>query len=312
MLFIAENLKSLRKGKDLTQEEVAEMLSVSPQSVSKWERGETLPDITLLPSLANFYKVTVDSLIGMEKINDRQTRNTVFTTAHNHLRNGDINAAVDVYSAALKIFPNDEGIMSDLAMAFALTDEPANLSQAVSLCERVLSYNQGSKIHHTTRAALCFIYYKLGEKDKAMDIAGNLPHTRESREKVRAELSRDPYIGDINAYLRFIAIGEDDHIEQLIVRHGPCDKDNDMDKIFKAHKFFEKYDALRKEIIAEQSNNEKLQKLPHNVMGQTYAGIPSGRVIVICRGETILEDDFTDSGVAADAIIAALRKYAQQ
>jgi transcriptional regulator with XRE-family HTH domain len=71
MLFISENLRKLRKGKDLTQEEAAEILNVSPQSVSKWERGETLPDITLLPSLANLYKVTVDTLIGMDKINMR-------------------------------------------------------------------------------------------------------------------------------------------------------------------------------------------------------------------------------------------------
>ncbi|MCL1912861.1 MAG: helix-turn-helix domain-containing protein [Eubacteriaceae bacterium] len=58
MLFIAENLKNLHKGKDLTQEEVAEKLSVSTQSVSKWERSDTLRDITLLPALANLYKVT--------------------------------------------------------------------------------------------------------------------------------------------------------------------------------------------------------------------------------------------------------------
>ena len=90
MLYIAENLRTLRKTKDLTQEEVSEILNVSPQSVSKWERGDTLPDITLLPALSNLYKVSVDSLIGMDKINDQQTRNAVFTAAHNYMRSGDI------------------------------------------------------------------------------------------------------------------------------------------------------------------------------------------------------------------------------
>ena len=64
MLYIAENLKKLRKSKDYTQEEVAEILGISPQSVSKWERGDTMPDITLLPAIANLYKVTIDSYDG--------------------------------------------------------------------------------------------------------------------------------------------------------------------------------------------------------------------------------------------------------
>ena len=59
MIYIADNLKKLRKSKDYTQEDVSEMLSVSPQSVNKWERGDTMPDITLLPAIANLYKVTI-------------------------------------------------------------------------------------------------------------------------------------------------------------------------------------------------------------------------------------------------------------
>lgn len=210
MLNIAENLRALRKGKDLTQEAVAEILNDSPQSISKWERGDTLPDIALLPTLANFYKVTVDALIGMDKINGQQTRNAVFTSAHNHLRNGDIDTAVGVYSEALKTHPNDEGIMSDLAMSLALGDDPDKLTKAVALCERVLSNGQDEKVHHTTRAALCFIYLKANEKDKAIEVARKLPHVRESRENIHAQLEKKPTTDEINSYLKFIAIGEMD------------------------------------------------------------------------------------------------------
>ena len=45
MLCIAENLKTLRKAEDMPQEDVVEILGISPQSVSKWERGDTYPDI---------------------------------------------------------------------------------------------------------------------------------------------------------------------------------------------------------------------------------------------------------------------------
>ena len=56
MLYLPENLKKYRILKNLTQEDVAEYLRITPQSVSKWERGESYPDITLLPALANILK----------------------------------------------------------------------------------------------------------------------------------------------------------------------------------------------------------------------------------------------------------------
>ena len=46
MLYLPENLKKYRILKNLTQEDVAEYLRITPQSVSKWERGESYPDIT--------------------------------------------------------------------------------------------------------------------------------------------------------------------------------------------------------------------------------------------------------------------------
>ena len=56
MLYLPENLKKYRILKNLTQEDVAEYLGITPQSVSKWERGECYPDITFLPALANILK----------------------------------------------------------------------------------------------------------------------------------------------------------------------------------------------------------------------------------------------------------------
>lgn len=212
-MFLAENLKSLRKSKDMTQEAVAEVLNVSPQSVSKWERGDTLPDITLLPALANLYKTSVDRLIGMDKINDAQAKNVIFSKEHEYLRNGDYRLAAAVLTEALATYPNDEGLMSELAMNLALDGDPAKLGQAVYLCERVLAGHQSEKVHHTTRAALSFIYMKTGNKEKAFNMAKNLPHVRESRETILAAFNKEPSINDMNAYLRFIALGERDEAE---------------------------------------------------------------------------------------------------
>lgn len=61
---LADNLKLLRKQKGLTQEELAETFGVTSQSISKWELGINYPDITILPMIAQFYKVSIDELLG--------------------------------------------------------------------------------------------------------------------------------------------------------------------------------------------------------------------------------------------------------
>ena len=69
-IYLSENIKRLRREKDLTQETLAEFLGVTFQSVSNWERGESFPDITILPEIASFFKVSVDELLGVNKAED--------------------------------------------------------------------------------------------------------------------------------------------------------------------------------------------------------------------------------------------------
>ncbi len=63
-LNLAENLVKYRKHYNLTQAELAEKLNYSDKAVSKWERGESVPDLNVLKQLADFYNVTIDTLIA--------------------------------------------------------------------------------------------------------------------------------------------------------------------------------------------------------------------------------------------------------
>ncbi len=65
--MLADNLVLLRNMKNLTQEEVAEVIGISRQSYSKWEQGETLPDIDKCARLAKFYGVSIDSLVNQDE-----------------------------------------------------------------------------------------------------------------------------------------------------------------------------------------------------------------------------------------------------
>lgn len=65
---IGNVIAKMRKNNELTQEELATKIGVSAQTVSKWERGTTMPDILLLPVIADVFNVTVDYLFGREYI----------------------------------------------------------------------------------------------------------------------------------------------------------------------------------------------------------------------------------------------------
>lgn len=65
-LNIAGNIARLRQDRKLTQAELADFLGVTKGSVSKWENGQSMPDILILPQLAAYFNVTIDELIGYE------------------------------------------------------------------------------------------------------------------------------------------------------------------------------------------------------------------------------------------------------
>ncbi len=64
MNTLGEKIRTLRKNKGLTQAQMAEALSVKPQSISKWENDQSAPDIALLPMIARYFGITMDELFG--------------------------------------------------------------------------------------------------------------------------------------------------------------------------------------------------------------------------------------------------------
>ncbi|MCL2410728.1 MAG: helix-turn-helix domain-containing protein [Treponema sp.] len=63
-LQIGDMIRVLRRNKEITQEQLAEILDVSTPAICKWESGQTNPDITLLPVIARYFKVSIDFLLG--------------------------------------------------------------------------------------------------------------------------------------------------------------------------------------------------------------------------------------------------------
>lgn len=64
---IGKTIKGLRQKRGITQEEFSEALRVSVQTVSRWENGVNAPDLSMLPQLAIYFRVTTDYLLGLER-----------------------------------------------------------------------------------------------------------------------------------------------------------------------------------------------------------------------------------------------------
>lgn len=205
MLYLSENLRKYRIMKDLTQEEVAEYLHITPQSVSKWERGETYPDITLLPALANIFETSIDLLIGMDTVRAAKTRYAIHKKANAFIRKNQLDSAEKVYRDALLIYPNKPGMILGLASVLALKGDSA---EAIGLIEKGLWLSNNEKQKSTMRATLCFLYLKHGDHEKAKSLASELPHTRESREAIEPIISQPQSDDETDRYIRSLILGK--------------------------------------------------------------------------------------------------------
>ena len=74
---IAEKLVELRTSKGVTQEDVAQSLSVSNKTISKWENGASTPDLPMVVELAKYYGVTTDTLFGLSEDKKQSTKEEI-------------------------------------------------------------------------------------------------------------------------------------------------------------------------------------------------------------------------------------------
>ena len=67
-MTIGETIRKMRRAHDITQEDLAELLHITPQAVSRWETDATTPDLGSLIGLARIFDCTTDELLGMNAV----------------------------------------------------------------------------------------------------------------------------------------------------------------------------------------------------------------------------------------------------
>jgi len=203
-LPIGPTLKRLRRARDMSQEQLAVYLSVTPQAISRWETGAALPDIAQLPALAHIFDVTTDELLGVD-LTAKEARIQAITANawDNYSAKGHLHQAVDLLRGALLEYPNSHTLIAALCFAVwwtrhaprqphedQATHYKATLEEAIALGEKVLAECTQDEPRHQVIQVLCYCYPNLGQTDKAVALALQMPDASISRNALLCRIHR--------------------------------------------------------------------------------------------------------------------------
>ena len=189
---LAGTLKSLRQKNNKTQDDLALFLGISSQAVSKWERSEGFPDITLLPRIAGYFHVSVDELLGVDEI-ARQNRIEEITAEYNRIRHHvpldpdyRLDEGIELIRNALIELPGvfffEQLLAADLSWKGKNSSDTAEktklFEEAITLCEDILARSTEDRWRDCAKQILLVMYADLGMTEKALELAYQMPGPR--------------------------------------------------------------------------------------------------------------------------------------
>ena len=180
----SNNFKELRKLQGFTQEQVAELLGVTSQAISKWECGTSYPDIEMLPVIANIFKVSTDYLLGVDITKQEKDILKMVEKAKALCDNGKDYDAVILLRNALIQYPSSCEIMYWLAWSLrgTIKQHPEHEHEAINIYRRILNISKNSELISKVIRDLSYCYYTLGDVQTAKAYIDMLPSFEVCRE----------------------------------------------------------------------------------------------------------------------------------
>ncbi|MBQ8408769.1 MAG: helix-turn-helix transcriptional regulator [Clostridia bacterium] len=175
-MTIGTNIKRLRTAKNVTQEQLSVAMNVTCAAVSKWERGETYPDITLLQPLAYYFGVTLDELMGYDQEKIQAEIDEVITLYRGYWRS-DPAKARELIIKAHRDYPNDYLIMHcymwDIGGDLADNDPAvliAHKEEFLSICDKILDGCTDDRLRLGAWNMRAKILHAEGKTEEALEI----------------------------------------------------------------------------------------------------------------------------------------------
>ena len=140
-MIFHENIRMIRREKGMTQETLAEAMGITTAAVSKWETGQSAPDVEMLMALADFFEVSVDTLLGHELKADR--KKAMLEEMENLALTQRFDEAKVLAQKLLRNYPNDYEVVSQISDLYYRSDVTVNgssdMEYSIELTKRLFA-----------------------------------------------------------------------------------------------------------------------------------------------------------------------------
>lgn len=156
---MGEKIRFLRKARNLSQEALAQYLGVSFQAVSKWEKGDTYPDVVMIPAIASFFDISTDELFDFNRL-ETEERILRLCYAISDYRDREPERAEQEYRALLKQYPGNDTIINHLLYVLQTLGKSEEL---VELCRTFIQSTKDDGCRYDAARIMAETYKAMGE-----------------------------------------------------------------------------------------------------------------------------------------------------
>ncbi|MBQ3861513.1 MAG: helix-turn-helix transcriptional regulator, partial [Clostridia bacterium] len=192
-LYIGNTIRRLRLEKDMTQEQLADALGVSFQSVSRWESGTNYPDIELIPDIAVFFGISADDLMGLTGAVRDEKLSEAWRTVNEAEKAGKARERLDLLRGMRRDFPKDPDVLWTLA--YAMSEFPEFYEEQKALTEQFLALPNTNRGFTAKRNDENVLVYALFRSAPDEDLPGLLDrYSSENIDMTRTALLNERYL----------------------------------------------------------------------------------------------------------------------
>lgn len=174
-LNLNTNIKFYRKQRGLTQEQLAEAMGVSIGAVSKWESGQSNPEISLLAELADFFEISVDVLLGYD-LKTHNMKDSAATIKRLNLEKNfgegpkEAQKALQKYPNAFEVVYQSASLYSNFGLELSDKTMQAKAKELLEHAAKLIHQNTNPDIsYESIQSEIGLLYLGMGENEKALE-----------------------------------------------------------------------------------------------------------------------------------------------